>query len=135
MKNTKRKFFGRFWKGSKYIDEKVKEDLVSILDAYSRLGYRDSRILTDSISWNEDNTININITLEEGRQYIFGDILYVGNKSYTDEQLNLILKIQKGDVYNGSVLKERISGDGSPTSDDIQTYIKIQVICFHRLML
>ena len=41
MGNTKRKFSGRFWKGSKYIDEKFKEDLESILDAYSRLGYRD----------------------------------------------------------------------------------------------
>ena len=121
MGNTKRKFSGRFWKGSKYIDEKFKEDLVSILDAYSRLGYRDSRILKDSVSWNEDNTINIDITLEEGRQYIFGDILYVGNKSYTDQQLNTILKIEKGDVYNGTVLKERILGDGSPNSQDIQT--------------
>jgi len=121
MSNTKRKFLGRFWKGSKYIEDNFKEDLESILDAYSRLGYRDSRILSDSISWNDDNTININIELEEGRQYIFGDIVYVGNKSYTDQQLNTLLKIEKGDVYNGAVLKERISGDGSPNSEDIQT--------------
>ena len=121
MSNTKRKFLGRFWKGSKYIDDEFKEDLESILDTYSRLGYRDSRILSDSISWNDDNTINIDIELEEGRQYIFGDIVYVGNKSYTDQQLNTLLKIEKGDVYNGAVLKERITGDGSPTSEDIQT--------------
>ena len=121
MSNTKRKFPGRFWKGSKYIDDKFREDLEGILDTYSRLGYRDARILSDSISWNDDNTINLHIGLEEGRQYIFGDILFVGNKSYTDNQLNSLLKIQKGDIYNGSVLKERISGDGSPTSEDIQT--------------
>ena len=121
MSNTKRKFPVRFWKGSKYIDDKFREDLESILDTYSRLGYRDARILSDSISWNDDETINIHIGLEEGRQYIFGDIIFVGNKSYTDNQLNSLLKIQKGDIYNGSVLKERISGDGSPTSEDIQT--------------
>lgn len=121
MSNTKRKFPIRFWKGSKYIDDKFREDLESILDTYSRLGYRDARILSDSISWNDDETINIHIGLEEGRQYIFGDIIFVGNKSYTDNQLNSLLKIQKGDIYNGSVLKERISGDGSPTSEDIQT--------------
>lgn len=121
MSNTKRKFPGRFWKSSKYIEDKFNEDLEKILDAYSRLGYRDARILNDKITWNEDNTINLDIELEEGRQYRFGDIIYVGNKSYKDEFLNRILKIQKGDIYNGSVLKERISGDGTPTSEDIQT--------------
>jgi len=122
MSNTRRKFLGRFWKGSKYIDEKFKEDLESILDTYSRLGFRDARILNDSISWNDDNTINIDIKLEEGKQYRFGNIIYVGNKSFNDQFLNSILKIEKGDVYNGAALKERISGDGTPTSDDIQTW-------------
>jgi outer membrane protein insertion porin family len=121
MKNTKEKFFGRFWKGSKYIEEEYQEDLEAILDKYSRLGYRDARILKEGIAWNEDNTININIDLEEGRQYRFADILFVGNKEYTDEQLRAVLRIDKGDVYNGAVLKERIKGDGSPTSEDLST--------------
>ncbi len=121
MSGTKIRFPGRFWKGSKYIEEKYQEDLESILDKYSRLGYRDARILSDNLAWNDDNTINLEIELEEGRQYRFGEIVYVGNKKYTDEQLNRILKIKKGDLYNGAVLKERISGDGSPTSEDIQT--------------
>mgnify|MGYP001040881651 CR=1 FL=1 len=121
MKNTKEKLFGRFWKSSKYIEEDFQEDLESILDKYSRLGYRDARILSDSISWNPNNTINIHIDLEEGRQYRFAEILFVGNKEYTDEQLQSYLRIEKGDVYNGAVLKERIQGDGSPTSQDIST--------------
>jgi outer membrane protein insertion porin family len=121
MSNTKKKLFGRFWKGSKYIEEEYQEDLESILDKYSRLGYRDARILSDDISWNDDNTININIDLEEGRQYRFADILFVGNKEYTDDQLRAVLRIDKGDVYNGAVLKERVKGDGTPTSEDIST--------------
>ena len=121
MKNTKEKFLGRFWKGSKYIEEEYQEDLESILDKYSRLGYRDARILSDKITWNDDNTININLDIEEGRQYKFAEILFVGNKEYTDEQLQKYLKIEKGDVYNGAVLKERVKGDGSPTSQDIST--------------
>ncbi|WP_408042613.1 outer membrane protein assembly factor BamA [Tenacibaculum litopenaei] len=121
MKNTKRKFFGRFWKSSKYIIDDYKEDLESILEMYSEKGYRDARILSDKVTWNDDNTINLEIKLEEGRQYRFADILFVGNKSYTDEQLRAILRIDKGDVYNGKVLKERISGDGTPSSQDIQT--------------
>jgi outer membrane protein insertion porin family len=121
MSNTKRKFLGRFWKGSKYIEEEYQEDLESILDKYSRLGFRDARILSDKIFWNDDNTININIDLEEGRQYRFADILFVGNKEYTDDQLRLVLRIDKGDVYNGAVLKERVKGDGKPTSEDLST--------------
>ncbi|WP_218599709.1 outer membrane protein assembly factor BamA [Polaribacter sp. NJDZ03] len=121
MKNTKEKFLGRFWKGSKYIEEDFQEDLESILDKYSRLGYRDARILSDKISWNDDNTIDIDIALEEGRQYRFADIFFVGNKEYTSEQLQLYLRIEKGDVYNGAVLEERVKGDGSPTSQDIST--------------
>ena len=121
MKNTKEKFIGRFWKGSKYIEEDYQEDLESILDKYSRLGYRDARILSEGITWNDDNTININIDLEEGRQYRFADILFVGNKEYTDDQLRTILRIEKGNVYNGAVLKERVKGDGTPTSEDIST--------------
>jgi outer membrane protein insertion porin family len=121
MKNTKEKFFGRFWKGSKYIEEEYQEDLEAILDKYSRLGYRDARILSEGISWNEDNTIDINIDLEEGKQYRFADILFVGNKEYSDDQLRAVLRIDKGDIYNGAVLKERVKGDGSPTSEDLST--------------
>ena len=121
MKNTKRKFLGRFWKSSKYILDDYKEDLENILGKYSEKGYRDARILSDKVSWNNDNTINLDIELEEGRQYRFADIIFVGNKSYSDEQLINRLKIGKGDIYNGKILKERISGDGTPTSQDIQT--------------
>lgn len=121
MKNTKRRFPGRFWKTSKYIDDKFKEDLESILEAYSRIGHRDARILKDSLSWNKDNSINLHLVVEEGKQYKFGEIIYVGNQSYTSELLNSLLKIEKGDIYNGAVLKERVTGDGTPTSQDIQT--------------
>jgi len=121
MKNTKRRFFGRFWKGSKYIEDDYRADLESILKIYSTLGYRDARILSDKLTWNDDNTINLKIELEEGRQYRFSEILFVGNKEYTDDYLKQFLRIENGDVYNGVVLKERISGDGSPTSQDLST--------------
>ena len=121
MKNTKRKFLGRFWKSSKYILDDYKKDLESILEKYSENGYRDARILSDKLTWNNDNTINLEIELDEGRQYRFDDIKFIGNKKYSDEFLHNILRIDKGDVYNGKVLKERISGDGTPSSTDIQT--------------
>lgn len=121
MKKTKESFFGRFWKASKYIEADYKADLENIITKYSEKGHRDARIISESISWNNDNTIDINLNLEEGKKYFFGDIKFIGNKNYTDEQLQSILKIQKGDVYNGKILKERIKGNDKPDSDDIQT--------------
>ncbi|PKH50495.1 outer membrane protein assembly factor BamA [Tenacibaculum sp. Bg11-29] len=121
MKNTKRKIFGRFWKSSKYILDDYKADLESILEKYSENGYRDARVLSDKLTWNDDNTINLEIALEEGRQYRFDDIKFVGNKKYSDQFLHRLLRIDKGDIYNGKVLKERVSGDGTPSSQDIQT--------------
>ncbi|MDG2073897.1 MAG: POTRA domain-containing protein [Polaribacter sp.] len=121
MSNTKQKMFGRFWKSSKYIEDNYREDLESILEAYSRQGYRDARILSDQLVWNKDNTISLEIEVEEGKQYYFSDINYVGNKSFTPDQLSKILGIDKGDVYNGTVLKERVQGDNTPSSQDLQT--------------
>ena len=121
MKNTKTSMLGRFWKGSKYIEDDFKQDLQSIIDTYSEKGHRDARILNDSISFNDDNSINVHISLEEGKKYYFGGISYLGNKVYTDDQLDRVIRIDKGQVYNSKVLKERISGDGTPDSDDIAT--------------
>jgi len=121
MANTKEKMFGRFWKESKYIEDNYRKDLESILEKYSRQGYRDARILSDKLVWNEDNTISLEIEVEEGRQYYFSDINYVGNKNFTINQLSRILGIDKGDIYNGTVLKERVKGDNTPNSQDLQT--------------
>ena len=119
MKNTKEKFIGRFWKTSKFIQDDFEEDLQSLLDKYSEKGYRDARILNDSISWNENGSINVHINLEEGDKYYFGGISYLGNTVYTDDQLQRILRIDRGQVYNSKVLKERVLGDGTPDSEDI----------------
>jgi outer membrane protein insertion porin family len=121
MSNTKQKMFGRFWKASKYIDDNYKVDLESIIEKYSRSGYRDARIISDKLIWNKDNTISLEIDVEEGKQYYFSNILFVGNSRYSDEQLRGRLRINKGDIYNGTVLKERVTGDNTPTSEDIQT--------------
>jgi outer membrane protein insertion porin family len=122
LKNTKRKFWGRFWKFSKYIKEEYKEDLDNLIEKYSEQGFRDARIISDSITWNKDGkTINLDITLEEGKKYYFGDIKFLGNSNYATSELQRFLKIQKGDVYNSKILNERVKGDGTPDSEDISS--------------
>lgn len=134
MKNTKQKMFGRVWKGSKYIEADFKTDLESLVSTYSEKGFRDARVLDHNISWNDDNTINLNIDVEEGNKYYFGDIKFLGNTKYTDQQLLGMLGIQKGDTYNGKLLKERVTGDGSPESTDISTLYQNNGYLFSRVL-
>lgn len=119
MKNTKQKNFIRVLKRSKYIKSDYKEDLVSLIDKYKENGYRDARVISDSIIINDDKTISLAINLEEGEQYKFGKITFVGNSVYTDEQLASVLKIKEGSTYNGVELKKRIADDSRPDAIDL----------------
>ena len=119
LKNTKKKMPLRFWKKSKYIEEDFKEDLTSLLDIYKENGYRDARILSDSVVKNNDNTIDITINLEEGNKYYFGDINFLGNTVYSDTELSRVLGIKKGETYNGVLLKKRIQDVSKPDADDL----------------
>lgn len=119
MRNTKQKFPLRIFKASKFIPEDYKEDLASIIEKYKENGFRDARIVKDSISWNDDNTINIDIALEEGNRYYFGDITFLGNSVYTDDELRRLLGINKGDTYNGVLLEKRIADETDPDADDL----------------
>lgn len=118
LKKTKVKFPGRFWKKSKYIEDDFKGDLTNLLDYYKEKGYRDARILSDSIAIN-DNSIDVNIKLLEGTKYYFGDINYLGNTVYSDNQLKRLLGIEKGDTYNGVLLRKRIADQTKPDGEDI----------------
>lgn len=118
MKNTKKKNFIRVLKRSKYIEADYKEDLTSLIDKYKEKGYRDARVISDTIINNNDNTISLNINVEEGEQYSFGKITFLGNTVYTDEQLTRQLGITEGDTYNGIILKKRIADD-KPDADDL----------------
>jgi outer membrane protein insertion porin family len=90
----------RIFKSSKLIREKFEEDKVEIIKKYNSLGYRDARILRDSIYTTDDGMINIKLTIEEGHKYYFRNITWVGNTIYPSDYLAAILRIKKGDVYN-----------------------------------
>ena len=118
LKKTKQKLPLRFWKKSKFIEEDFDEGKQNLLDFYKEKGYRDARIVGDTLLINEDNTISINFDMEEGNQYYFGDISFLGNSIYTDYQLSQVLGIKKGDPYDGVLLKKRIA-DEKPDANDL----------------
>ena len=122
MKNTKRKNPIRIFKRSKYIEADFVEDLNSLVDKYKESGYRDARVISDSVIYNSDNTISLAINLAEGEKYTYGNIDFVGNATYSDEILNSILRIKPGDTYNGVELEKRISDNTRPDAFDLTNW-------------
>lgn len=118
IKNTRLEFPGRFWKRSKYIEADYEEDLKKLLDFYKEKGYRDARIVSDSINV-DGNKIDVVIKVQEGNKYYFGDVDFIGNSVYSDAQLGRVLGIKPGDTYNGVLLRKRIADQTKPDGDDL----------------
>lgn len=119
MKKTKKKNPIRFTKRSKYIEVNYKEDLTSVVDKLKEKGYRDARIISDSLTIDKNGDISLKINLEEGEKYTYGTINFLGNTIYSDQQLNQLLKIKKGDTYNGVELEKRIADNSDPDAFDL----------------
>jgi outer membrane protein insertion porin family len=109
----------RIFKASKYIREKYEEDLAAVITKYNSEGYRDAMIVKDSIYRNEDKTLNIRLDINEGHQYYFRNITWVGNTKYSSEFLTSILKINKGDIYNRELLETNLSFN--PNEQDVSS--------------
>jgi outer membrane protein insertion porin family len=99
----------RIFKSSKFIESNYEDDRFKLIDKYNDFGYRDAKIIKDSISRNPDGTLNIDIWIDEGRRYYFRNIAWIGNTKYTSEYLNTILRIEKGDVYNKDLLNTNLT--------------------------
>ncbi len=111
LKETKEKRFYGLFKPSKYIKTKYTEDKLKIIEEYNKLGYRDARIVRDSVFDGKEGNVNISINMYEGKQYFFRNISWIGNTIYPTEILNANLKIKKGDVYDELKLSDRLNMD------------------------
>lgn len=109
----------RIFKSSKFIDEDYQADKQLLIDKYNSLGYRDARIVRDSISRNLDNTINLDIWVDEGPKYFIRSVTWIGNTKYTSKFLDRILRINKGDVYDRAALEQALTYN--PNGTDIRS--------------
>jgi outer membrane protein insertion porin family len=99
----------RIFKSSKFMKDEYEKDKIAVIDKYNELGFRDSQIQFDTIARSGENTIDLNIYIKEGKTYYFRNITWTGNTKYSDKELNSILKIKKGDVYNQKLLETHLS--------------------------
>lgn len=126
------KFFG----GSKFNEIKYTEDKDKVLGYYNSLGFRDAQIVADTVFYAADSSrghLNIDIKLNEGRKYYFGNISWKGNTKYSDSVLNILLAINKGDIYNLDLLNRRLGKQLSAEGGDISSLYQDDGYLFFRL--
>ena len=95
----------------KFVEQDYEDDLKRIIDKYNELGYRDAKILKDSVARYNDNRVDVYLDVEEGPKYYISDISWVGNTVYPTETLNAVLGMYPGDVYNQKLLNKRTQDD------------------------
>ena len=116
MKKTREKtrldnIFHTLFRSKKFTDENYAADKEKILDRYYEHGYRDARIVKDSVVANEDNSVDIYLGIEEGNKYHIRSIKWVGNSVYSTAFLDEVLRMKAGDVYNQNELEKRLLMD------------------------
>jgi outer membrane protein insertion porin family len=116
MKGTTRIL--KIFKKSKFVRATYEEDQKNIENYYNTLGFRDARVVKDSIWRNKRGRMMIQLTIVEGDRYFFRNMVWKGNTIYETKYLNQVLGIKKGDVYNGELLNTRLtfSQDGRDVS-------------------
>ena len=134
MKKTKQKFPGRFWKRSKLIPEDFENDKERIIQKYNERGYRDARIVSDTVIKKSSEEIDIALEIKEGNRYYFGDITFLGNSAYSDEGLSRLIGIKKGDPYNGVLFQEKIADNTKPDAQDLTNLYQNNGYLFSRII-
>ena len=119
MKKTRDKRLQNFFSSKKFNESEFLNDKRSLISAFNEAGYRDARIVKDTMYYVEPGRVQIDFDIDEGRKYYFRNITWTGNSVYGSETLNEVLKIQKGDVYDVVTMEKRLFGGGKQTEDDI----------------
>lgn len=130
LSETKQK--GKIFGKSKLVKEELEKDKVKVIKYYNTVGFRDARFIRDSISRNEDGTLNLQLFIEEGHQFHIGNITWKGNSIHDEKQLNAYLGIKKGDIFNQELMEQRLkfSQDGRDVSslymDDGYLFFRVE---------
>lgn len=107
MKKTKEDTWLR---SADFDPEKYEEDKDLVVEFYRSKGYRDAEVLRDSLYYSEDKTdLFIEIWVNEGRKYYFGDISFDGQTIFKEEFLRQIIGFREGDEYSSKKLQESVT--------------------------
>ena len=141
MKKTKSNKFYNFFNSKKFNEKEYPEDKKNLISAFNEAGYRDARIVRDSVylvdvvskNGKVKKRICIDLEFDEGNKYYFRNVTWTGNSVYSAETLNEVLKIQKGDVYDKVSLQKRLYGGGKQTDYDVSKLYRDNGYLFFQL--
>ncbi len=119
MKKTKSNKFYNFFHSKKFNEKEYLSDKKSALSAFNEAGYRDARLVRDSVYYLEPGKLGIDLEFEEGDKYYFRDVTWTGNSVYSSNDLSDVLGIHKGDVYDVVTMEKRLYGGGKQNEMDI----------------
>ncbi len=119
MKDTKEKKWYKLSLGSKFQYATFKSDKSKILAKYNELSYRDAEITFDTVYNFDEKSVNIDLTIDEGRKYFIRSIQWNGNLKYSSGQLDTVLGIKAGDEYNQATLDARLYMN--PNGNDVSS--------------
>ena len=119
MKKTKSNKFYNFFHSKKFNAKEYLNDKKSAVSAFNEAGYRDARLVRDSVYYLEPGKLAIDLEFEEGDRYYFRDVTWTGNSVYGSDALNTVLGIGKGDVYDVVTMEKRLFGGGKQNEMDV----------------
>ncbi len=119
MKKTHEKAWYKVFGSGKFMRDKYEEDKELMIAKMREKGYRDAEIISDSVYKHDEKSVNIDIKLNEGNKYYFGNVTFAGNAKYPTSLLQQILKIEKGEVFSEEKLEKTLRS--SPSSNDVSS--------------
>ena len=131
LKSTKVKNLN-FFRASKFIKDKFIEDKQKLVTFYNDNGFKDFTILSDSLYIVSENRVGLKIKIDEGKQYFLRNVDWVGNSVYRKEDLRKVFNVEKGSVYNQSLIDDRLNGS-SGAQDAVSNLYQDNGYLFSRL--
>ncbi|MET0299842.1 MAG: POTRA domain-containing protein, partial [Flavitalea sp.] len=123
----------KLFSSAKFNEKKYEEDKQKVLSYYNSLGFRDASIDKDTQYFNNKGNLFVDIKVQEGSKYYFGDITWKGNTKFSDSLLNMALGIKKGDIYNLQTLNKKLGTELSAEGGDINSFYQDDGYLFSRI--
>ncbi len=133
MKKTRDARLQNFFSSKKFQEKEYENDKRALLTAFNEAGFRDARIVKDTMYYIEPNRLQIDFEIDEGKKYYFRDITWTGNSVFSSESLNEVLKIGKGDVYDVVTMQKRLFGGGKQSDYDVSKLYRDNGYLFFQL--